>query len=304
MLSGCQSGVTESAMLFRKVAIIGVGLIGGSLGAAIKARRLAERVAGIGHRVESLEQALKLGQIDEFTLNAPAGVAGADLVVIATPVRLIAEKAREIAGSLAPHCIVTDVGSTKGAVAKQLDLLLTGKARYVGSHPMAGSDKRGAENAAEGLFAGALCILTPTPQTDLDAQHRIGELWRAVGARTATMAPDEHDRRVALASHLLHVSAACLVNVQTSGSLECAASGFADTTRIAGSDARLWRDICLDNAAEIVAAIDKFRDELASIRMLIEQGDDRKLFEKLDCAARKRHEWKGPPGHRGPGGAS
>ena len=291
-------------MLFRKVAIIGVGLIGGSLGAAIKDRRLAESVAGIGHRAESLEQALKLGQIDTFTLSAPEGVAGADLVVIATPVRLIAEKAREIADSLAPHCIVIDVGSTKGAVTRQLDSLLAGKARYVGSHPMAGSDKRGAASAAKGLFAGALCILTPTPRTDSDALRRVDEIWRAVGARTVAMAPDEHDRRVALASHLLHVSAACLVNVQTAGSLECAASGFADTTRIAGSDAQLWRDICLDNAAEIAAGIDKLRDELAALRSLIEQGDGRRLFEKLDLAARKRREWKGPAGHSGPGGAS
>ncbi|HUS57100.1 MAG TPA: prephenate dehydrogenase [Planctomycetota bacterium] len=281
-------------MLFRKVAIVGVGLIGGSFGAALKDRAIAGSITGIGYRSASLEEAKRLGQVDDFTINAPDGVRDADLVVIATPVKLIPEKAREIAAFVPPHCIVTDVGSTKGAVSRQLDEIFSGRARYVGCHPMAGSDKRGAANASKSLFAGALCILTPTPRTDPDALRQIENVWRAVGAQTVALPPDEHDRRVALASHLLHVTAACLVNVQTDGSLKCAASGFADTTRIAASEPQLWRDICLDNAAEIIAGIDRLRDELAAMRTLIEHGDDQRLLEKLDLAGRRRRDWQKP----------
>ena len=282
-------------MLFRKVAIIGVGLIGGSLGAALRCRKAAREVVGVGYRTSTLQQAKLNGCVDNFTLDAAEGVRGADLVVIATPVILIVEKAREIADDVSPGCIVTDVGSTKKTITEKLDEIFAGKARYVGSHPMAGSEKRGAVNAAPGLFDGALCVLTPTPCIDEAAIEQVGEMWRRVGARTRTMTADEHDRRVALASHVPHVVAASLVNAQNDGSLECAASGFADTTRIAASDPRLWCGICLDNAGEILAGIDRMSEELALIRSLIEKGDEQALFERLENAGGILRAWEKHP---------
>ena len=275
-------------MLFRKAAIIGVGLIGGSLGAALRGRKLVGEVCGIGYRTSTLSEAKRRGCVDDFTLDLGECVRGASLVVIATPVSLVAEKAREAAESISPDCIVTDVASTKKLITEQVDAILAGKARYVGSHPMAGSEKRGAVNADKDLFDGALCIVIQTPKTDKEALKTIGEMWRSVGADTLVMSPGEHDRRVALASHVPHVTAAGLVNIQNDGSLECAASGFADTTRIAGSDPRLWSEICLSNAEEIVAGIDRLMAELASARELIEKGDEQALMKMLEKAGSRR----------------
>lgn len=279
-------------MLFRKVAIVGVGLIGGSLGAALKSRKLAEEVHGIGYRSCTLAEARERGCIDDFTLDVAEGVQGADLVVIATPVNLIVEKAREIAQSIPSGCIVTDVGSTKKLITDQLDKIFAGKALFVGSHPMAGSEKRGATNASKDLFEGTLCILTQTPNTDEAAIRPVEQMWRSVGAITRLLNAADHDSRVALASHVPHVVAASLVNVQTDNSLECAASGFADTTRIAASDPQLWSGICLDNAREILAGIDSLTEELASIRAFIEKRDEQALFEKLRQASLRRRSWE------------
>jgi len=279
-------------MLFQKVAIVGVGLIGGSLGAALRSRKLAAEVLGIGYRTTTLEQARGRGCIDVFTTDLGEGVRNAELVVIATPVSLIVEKAGEAAEKVCPNCIVTDVGSTKKAITEQLDAILCGKARFVGTHPMAGSEKRGAVNAAADLFEGAVCILTPTPNTDENALKAVEEMWRNVGAATSVMTPEEHDRRVALASHVPHVLAASLVNIQNDSSLGCAASGFADATRIAGSNPGLWCGICLHNAEEILAGIDRLSEELDSIRTLIKKGDERGLFEKLRRASDRRRTWE------------
>jgi len=279
-------------MLFQKVAIVGVGLIGGSLGAALRSRKLAAEVHGIGYRTTTLEQAKRRGCIDDFTIDLGEGVRNAELVVIATPVSLIEKKARETAENISPNCIVTDVGSTKKIITERLDAVFSGKARFVGSHPMAGSEKRGAVNAAADLFEGALCILTRTPNTDENALKAVEEMWREVGAATTVMTPGEHDRRVALASHLPHVVAASLVNIENDSSLECAATGFADATRIAASDPKLWCGICLDNAEEILAGIDSLSEELDSIRTLIKKGDERGLFEKLRRASDRRRAWE------------
>ncbi|HUU70553.1 MAG TPA: prephenate dehydrogenase [Planctomycetota bacterium] len=278
-------------MLFKTVAIVGVGLIGGSLGAALRDRRAAERVRGIGYRTSTLQQAMQLGCVDEVTTDAAEGVRDADLVVLATPVRLIAAKARELAGSVPPGCLITDVGSSKKLITEQLDAIFDGRARYVGSHPMAGSEKRGSVHSSRGLFEGALCILTPTPRTDGEALRHVARMWQAVGARTDEMSPEEHDRRVAFASHLIHVAAACMVNAQSPGSLDCASSGFADTTRVAGSDPQLWRDICLDNSAEIAAAIDTLIGELGDFKAIVENGDADALLRKFTQAAEARRAW-------------
>jgi len=284
-------------MLFREVAILGVGLIGGSLGAAIRRSDAAGKVVGIGRRIEALEEARRLGCVDSFTTDARAGVSQAELVVLATPVSLIPEKAAEIIGSVPRGAVIIDVGSAKKLIASKLDATCAGRARYVGCHPMAGSEKQGVANASPDLFARALCIVTPTPHTDPPALERVEGLWRTVGARTLRMSPEEHDRRVALASHLPHVAAACLMNIQSDGSLEVAASGFSDATRIAASDARLWRDICLDNADEIIAAVDALSAELSALRSLLAEARSggaagaQRLFDRLDAASRRRRAW-------------
>jgi len=275
-------------MLFRRVAIVGVGLIGGSLGAALKQRKLSQRVVGIGYRTVTLAKARQRGCIDDYTLDVQEGVKGADLVVIATPVGLVVQKAREMAPHLPPECIVTDVASTKKTIVEQLDRLFHDSVRFVGSHPMAGSEKRGAANSDPLLFDGALCILTRTEHTDPEALARVEEMWHGVGMQTLLTAPDEHDRSVALASHVPHATAACLVNMQDETSLRCAGSGFKDATRIAASDPGLWRDIMLDNAGEVTRGIGLLIGELTELRTLIETGDAAALHDKLARANRKR----------------
>ena len=275
-------------MLFHKVAIVGAGLIGGSLGAALRQRKLAGRVVGIGYRAVSLVQAQQRGCIDDFTLEMQEGVCDADLVVIGTPVSLVAEKAREMAPHLAPGCIVTDVASTKKQIVEQLDGMFGETARFVGSHPMAGSEKRGSEHSDPSMFDGALCILTRTGHTDPAAAARVAEMWHGVGMRTLSMPPEQHDHYVALASHVPHAVAACLVGIQDATSLQCAGSGFKDATRIAASDPELWRDIMLGNAAEVAGGIDMLIRELTDLRALIETGDEAALLDKLAEANRKR----------------
>jgi len=276
-------------VIFKKIAIIGVGLIGGSIGEAVKKRRLAGTVVGIGHRASSIDEAIARGAIDKGTLDAVKGVAGADLVIIATPVCLIPGFGKKVSRSLKKGCIVTDVGSTKSSIVGQLEKSMPAGVDFVGSHPLAGSEKRGVVSAREDLFKGSVVIMTKTKKTDKAALNKLGSFWKSLGAgRIVIKSPEEHDRIVAQISHLPHIAAAALVNSASDESLEFASTGFRDATRIAASDPGIWRDICVTNRKEIVRALDNYARNLAKIKKLVKDGSGAKLRRELERSRARR----------------
>ena len=277
--------VSNSGVLpFRTVAIIGVGLLGGSLGLALRQRKLARRVVGVGRRRSSIDRAAALGAIDEGTLDIRAGVADAELAVLATPVGTMVDLARQAVEAMPHGSLMTDVGSTKSRLVRGIEEVAGDRVRYVGSHPMAGSEKQGVDEASAELFDGALCFVATTQRTDPRALGAIIELWQALGARVRTVNPGEHDRLVAYTSHLPHVVAAALVNVAMSDSLAVAGAGFRDTTRVASGDPRMWADVCLENRERLLEAIGHLENELRTLRGVLAEGEEAELLAWLESA--------------------
>lgn len=269
-------------MIFKRIAIIGVGLIGGSLGLAIKRRNLTRVVVGIGRRSSSVRKALRRGAIDIGTKDLAKGVAGADLVIIATPVCSIQKIARAIAGSLKEDAVLTDAGSTKGEVVRSVERSISPKTFFVGSHPLAGSEKRGVLFADEDLFRGSVVIMTKTKKTKGSAIKTLDRFWRSLGvARVVIKSPEEHDRIVAEISHLPHLVATALINSADKKSLEFAAAGFKDTTRIAASDPEVWRDICITNKKEILRTLERYERRLLRLKALIKKGRAEELYKEF-----------------------
>jgi len=278
---------------FEHTTIVGVGLIGGSLGLALKARGLAAEVVGVGHRESTLSKAQKRGAIDRWTLDAAEGAAGADLVVLCTPVGLVAQKAAEVLPAMKAGGILTDVASTKSALTERIEAVLPDDIAFVPAHPMAGSEKRGIENARADLFEGSRCILTPTPRTPVEAVGVVCEMWRGVGAAVERLDIAEHDRIVAQISHLPHVVASALVNSAKEG-LPYAATGFRDTTRIAGGDPELWIDIFRDNRENVLAALGLFLREVEEACKALENSDWDTLRGLLERARERRNKLDSP----------
>lgn len=269
---------------FRNVAIVGVGLIGGSIGLALRRRGLARRVVGVGRRQASIDRALARGAVDEATLDIAAGVADADLTVLATPVGQMAALAEAARPALPRGSIVTDVGSTKAQLVRALEAVADGHFHYLGSHPMAGSEQRGVDRADPDLFQDALCFLTPTARTDPRVVEALTELWQHLGARVRLADPAEHDRQVALASHLPHLVAAALVNVTTHEAWGCVGAGFRDTTRVASGDPRLWADVCQHNRDRILDALRTLEHELGTLRGILSRRAEAALLAWLESA--------------------
>lgn len=277
-------------MPLNRVSILGVGLLGGSIGMAIRSRISACRVAGYGHRPATLEKAMEIGAIDEACATAAKAVRGADLVILCTPVGLLEEMLRQIAGHLKPGAMVTDVGSTKRSVVTAAGKILPANVHFVGSHPMAGSEKRGVEYARTDLFENATCILTPTADTDADSLAAVEKFWQTLGMKTTRISPGDHDRYLAEISHLPHALAAALVAMQQDAVLPLAGQGFLDATRIAGGDGALWRDILLDNADNMRSALTRLQGELSKLLAMLEPTQDSALEQWLNDAAKKREK--------------
>lgn len=277
---------------FGTVGICGVGLIGGSLGLALRQRRRADRVIGVGRNRVRLEQARDRGALDGFALDLAEVAGELDVLVFATPVGIMADLLAPAAKSLRPGCVVTDAGSTKAVVVERMEAAAGVRGRFVGSHPMAGSERTGCEHAEADLYEGATCIVTPTAATDPGALEIVERFWRAVGCRVVRLRPAEHDAGVARTSHLPHLAAAALVRVIAASGPETLrdliGEGFRDTTRVAAGDPVMWRDICLDNADEIAAALAQFEAELAALRAQVELKDAGALEAFLDAAQRER----------------
>lgn len=278
--------------LFNKITIIGVGLIGGSIGLAIKRRRLAKVVCGVGRRVCSLNNAKRAGAIDVATLDLEPGVKDADLIIIATPVSMIIPYIRQIkklhkAGIAKKGLIVTDVGSTKSQIAEQAQRILHGGISFIPGHPFAGSEKSKVQNASADLFEGAAAFLTPIGAAGKAALRRVSALWRSLGSRVIMLSPQEHDELVAQVSHLPHILATALVNATSKKQAVLSSTGFKDTTRIAAGDPAMWRDICLSNSKEIAKAIERFKKNLDTLAKAIKEEDVRFLMQELQKAKRK-----------------
>ncbi|MCH7646750.1 MAG: prephenate dehydrogenase/arogenate dehydrogenase family protein [Nitrospinae bacterium] len=280
---------------FRRLTIIGVGLIGGSLARVCRKKGLADELVGVGRGRKNLELAVELGVIDRWSHEVEEGVDGADGVVLATPMGTIIPLAKRMAPHIEAGCLVTDVGSTKASVVEPLERLLQPSAAFVGGHPIAGTEKSGVEASFETLFEGFPCILTPTDRTDTEALARVQSLWEACGMSVVCMGPDTHDTLMAGVSHLPHMVAYALIHTVTGLSsndhdaVAYSAGGFRDFTRIAASDPTMWRDICLANREPLLAMIDRFSGSLAELREAIE-GADGEAMQELFAAARRIRE--------------
>ncbi|WP_447975338.1 prephenate dehydrogenase [Nitrospira sp. Kam-Ns4a] len=284
---------------FKQVAIIGTGLIGGSLGMVLRRQALADAVIGVGRRVENLKAAVELGAIDRYVSEAREGVRGADLVVLATPVDTYERQVRDWGETLARGAIVTDVGSVKGSLVGRVEALLPTWVRFVGAHPIAGKEKTGVAAGSPDLFRGARCIVTPTPRTDPEALRLVQELWEAAGATVISMDPLVHDRVLGAVSHLPHVAAFSLMTaldeVRRSLApdldvLAFSGGGLRDTTRIAASSPEMWRDICLWNRGNLVQLIEIYESHLRHLKQLIRDGDGTGIEKELERARQVRLE--------------
>ncbi len=273
---------------FKTVAIVGVGLIGGSIGLALRERGLAEQVIGIGRRQPSLRTARRVGAVTNTTIDPAKGVAEAELVVVCTPVGRIVEDVRRVAQCCPEGTLVTDAGSTKLSIVEALDEGLPRGCRFLGSHPLAGSEKAGAGHARADLFEGRIAILTPTKNTRAEDFDALESFWSSLGSVVIQMSPADHDRALAVTSHLPHLAAAALARMQPESHFRLAGSGLLDTTRIAAGDPALWRQIVAMNRDNVLAALEQYERQIASFRTAIEQGDEAALENLLSQAKKNR----------------
>ena len=273
---------------FNRVTIIGVGLIGGSLGLVLKQRHAAGFIVGVGRGIDNLKKAVEKGIIDRYTTDLKQGVEDSDLVVLATPVCAIIDIAKEIAPYLKKGAMVMDVGSVKGRIVGEMESVMPDGVFFVGAHPIAGTENSGAESAFPTLFRDSRCIITPTPHTNRDSLDKARHIWEIAGSHVVLMDPDRHDMICAAISHLPHIVAYTLVNaVSEIGDeelLEYSAGGFRDFTRVASSPADMWRDICLLNREQILDMIRLYEDRLRDIRSMIEMRNGEGLLREFENA--------------------
>ncbi|MCI0335401.1 MAG: prephenate dehydrogenase/arogenate dehydrogenase family protein [Planctomycetes bacterium] len=275
------------------VAIVGVGLIGGSIGLALRERKLARRIIGIGRRQNSLDAARKVGAIDQGVTNLAAGVAEAQLLIVATPVDTIAERVVQAAAAAPSDCLITDAGSTKEAIVATVDAALAsrrGGPRFVGSHPLAGDHRTGPQHARADLFEGRTVVITPTDATRPAAVTEASGFWQSLGANVTTMTPARHDLALAITSHLPHLVAIALTAATPTEYLPLTASGWRDTTRIAAADAKIWQPIFAANRERVLDALDLMSQTLGGLREALEHGDNETLIATLEAAAKKRRD--------------
>ena len=268
--------------------IVGVGLIGGSLGLAARRRGLAGRVIGVGRQSATLDQARQLGAIDEASLDLADAVSRADVAVFCTPVSLIAEQVLAAAPGCAQGTLLTDAGSTKAAIVRALDGKLPPGVAFVGSHPLAGSEKRGPEHADADLFQDRVAVVTPTPRGDRAAVERTVGFWQALGSRVKLMSPDEHDRALAVTSHLPHLLASALAAILPPELRELTATGFRDATRIAAGDPSLWTGIFMHNRAALIDALGLVQDQVIQFKTALMTGDQAAIDALLARGKRSR----------------
>jgi prephenate dehydrogenase len=287
------------AVHFKQVAIIGVGLIGGSLGMILRRKGLADHVVGVGRSLENLKTAVTVGAIDRYVADPTDGVQGSDLVILATPVDTYERHLKNWARCLTPGTIVSDVGSVKGMLVERSEAAMPAGVHFVGAHPIAGKEKTGVAAGSDQLFKGARCILTPTKKTDPRALEQIKQMWEATESILLTMDPHLHDQILGAVSHLPHVAAFALMNALAElrdhqlHSLDLAGhsgGGLRDTTRIAASSPEMWRDIFLWNRDNVVSCIERYEQALEELKQLIKAGDAVGIERALERAKAEREK--------------
>ena len=279
-----QAGFSNSGFFYKRAALIGTGLIGGSLGIALRERRLVESIAGYDRDRRSLEAALKKGAVDEAAGTPAKAARGADLIILAVPVLSTVELLREILPAVWEGAVITDVGSTKSWIMEETAGLMPPSVHFIGGHPMAGSEDSGIMAADAAMLENAIYVLTPAPGCPAPILDNLEKMLRETGAQTLILDPDTHDRVVAAVSHLPQVVAAALVqSVAGTENKELiqtlAAGGFRDSTRIALSNPGLWRDICLSNSRALSKALSSFRDSIDSIKKYLAEGNAEAIEE-------------------------
>ena len=267
-----------------------MGLLGSSVTLAILRSLSGVRSVGYSHRKSTRDKAREIGVADEIAETLSDCVANADVVILATPICTFENMFRELAGKLKDGCIVTDVGSTKTLPHVWAEKLLDKNVYYVGSHPIAGSEKRGVEFARDDLFFGAKCIVTKKAKTNIEAFETIKDMWSTIGCSISVMSPAQHDRIFGRVSHLPHVTAAALVNASDPEQLKYAGKGFVDTSRVASGPANVWADILITNAKNTASGIATLVKELQKLQKAIEDGDQKKIEQLLEQARTKRED--------------
>lgn len=287
---------------FDKVVIYGVGLMGGSLGLAMRRRRMARTIVGLGRSRKTLERAVALGALDEFQTEAAQALTGADALILCLPPRVIRKRWSELAPLLEPGVFVTDVGSVKSTVVEEAERHLPPETLFIGSHPMAGSEMAGVQAARGDLFEGASCFVTPTGQTSPRALTQAVSFWRALDSRVVVLAPDRHDQLMAGISHLPHLAAVALIQTlyargdSTLFFRSVIGNGFRDTTRIAAGDAQLWEQIFSENREALGVNLDRLIEILTHWRELLSRPDSSsEMIEELAEAGLHRRGLSDPP---------
>lgn len=271
---------------FDRIALIGLGLIGSSIAWAAKRKDLAGHIAGYAKSENTRATAMRLGFVDSIAPTASEAAAGADLVILCTPVGTYAELAAEIQGALKPGAIITDVGSVKTAVVRDIGPSVPEGVHFIPAHPVAGTEYSGPESGFAELFDNRWCILTPPPGADRAAVDRLQQFWLACGSNVDFMTPEHHDLVLAITSHLPHLiaynivgTAAHMEEVTQKEVIKYSASGFRDFTRIASSDPTMWRDIFMNNREAVLEMLGRFTEDLSSLQRAIRWGDADTLFD-------------------------
>lgn len=277
-------------MKYSKVAILGPGLLGGSIALALRERQLAAEISLYGRSEQSLEGARKAGVTGSLHTDPQRAVEDAELVIFCTPIGVMPELAERILPALDPFAVVTDVGSVKGCVVKEMEAILHGRARWVGSHPMAGSEQAGFAAARADLFKGSVAIVTPNETTDPQAVEIASALWTQLGCRIITLDPALHDQLVAQISHLPHLVAAALVQSASEASLALIGNGFRDTTRVAAGPPAMWTDILLSNREALGSVLGRLIATLETARQQLQSGDEKGLHQLLAQANHVRSQ--------------
>ena len=271
--------------MFKRVVIFGTGLIGGSLGLALKKRDLAVQVIGLSRYRKNAELAKRIGAIDQVVSSLEL-LPDADLVILAAPVDAIVDIAPKLAKRLKKDCVVIDVGSTKEKIVSKLSALIP---NFVGCHPLAGSEKKGILNAQVNIFAGSICVITPTTKTKKNILNKVKLLWRKLGAEVVILSPQRHDQILAFTSHLPHAIAFSLITSIPDNFLSISSGGLKDVTRIAGSDALLWSEIFFSNRKNLLLSISSFQTKFAALKLALESKNKR-LLTKILLAAKEKRE--------------
>jgi len=270
------------------VAIVGVGLIGGSIGLALRQRLMAKNVVGIDREPLELRTARRLEAVDHTSSDLARGVAHAELIVVCTPVAAIVEQVRLSARHCLQRTLITDVGGVKQAVVEPLDAGLDRGCRFLGGHPLAGSEKSGALHATADLFEGCVAILTPTKNTRAEDFDLLEDFWQSLGSVVVQMTPEEHDRAVAVTSHLPQAAAAALALVVPESSFRLAGAGLLDATRIAAGDPELWRQIFTLNRDNVLTALEQYGSKLAALHAALRDGREDEILQFLTLAKKNR----------------